>query len=89
MTPNDPWAPKLKKIASDTANENKGKKKTDSPLNGAMEGHGGKMTGELLTGGGIRALPQRVHMGKTPHCLPLCPVPAQEPGKSRALRYKF
>ena len=31
-------------------------KKRQTPLNGAMEGHGGKVIGELLTGGGIRAL---------------------------------
>lgn len=31
-------------------------KKRQAPLNGAIEGHGEKMIGELLTGGGIRAL---------------------------------
>ena len=88
MTPNDPWVHKLKKMASDTANENNGKKRQDLPPlpNGAMEGHGGKMIGELLTGGGIRALPWRVHMGKTPHGLPLHPVPSQEPEKSRSTK---
>lgn len=56
----------LKKMSSsDTANENNGKEKTGPPHNGAVEGHVGKMVGELLTGGGIRALPWRAHMEDT------------------------
>ena len=64
-------------------------KTRQTSLNGAMEGHGGKMIGKVLRGDGIRALPGTEHMGKTPRDLPLHPILSQEPEKSRELRGKF